>query len=139
MIDLGPVYVGNLVEAMKAVDFGDPKALDGQLSTADIGETHKFSKHGEVIENNLRMGKAQKRIASILRPGQGCEFHTHELMNGIRGRIHIPVISNPHAWFCYENEEHNLKVGHAYLVFANARHRVYNAGDTDRIHYIFDF
>jgi len=54
-------------------------------------------------------------------------------------KIHIPIITNPDAWFVYEDEKFNMQVGNAYLVNTTILHGTYNQGSTDRIHMIFKF
>jgi hypothetical protein len=54
-------------------------------------------------------------------------------------KIHIPIITNPDAWFLYEDEKFNMQVGNAYLVNTTILHGTYNQGSTDRIHMIFKF
>jgi len=54
-------------------------------------------------------------------------------------KIHIPIITNPDAWFFYEDEKFNMQVGNAYLVNTTILHGTYNQGSTDRIHMIFKF
>jgi hypothetical protein len=54
-------------------------------------------------------------------------------------KIHIPIITNPDAWFFYEDEKFNMQVGNAYLVNTVLPHGTDNLGTTDRIHMIFKF
>ena len=54
-------------------------------------------------------------------------------------KIHIPIITNPDAWFFYEDEKFNMQVGNAYLVNTTILHGTHNQGSTDRIHMIFKF
>jgi hypothetical protein len=54
-------------------------------------------------------------------------------------KIHIPIKTNPDAWFFFENERVNMEEGHAYLVNTVEPHGTDNQGDTDRVHLIFKF
>lgn len=54
-------------------------------------------------------------------------------------KIHIPIITNPNAWFFFEDEKFNLEIGSAYLVNTILPHGTFNEGDTDRVHLIFKF
>lgn len=54
-------------------------------------------------------------------------------------KIHIPIKTNPNAWFFFEDEKFNLEIGSAYLVNTILPHGTYNEGDTDRVHLIFKF
>jgi len=140
MIDLGRVDIGELSEAISLVQFSDkPTAGNNQLTTAGISQTPKFMVQGQAVATSLGFGTVRKHIASILRPGQGCDFHIDPLVDGTAGRIHIPITTNDDCWLYYEDEKHHLEVGHAYHVFIDQMHRVYNGGTTFRIHYMFDY
>ena len=54
-------------------------------------------------------------------------------------KIHIPIKTNPKAWFFFEDEKFNLEVGSAYLINTILPHGTFNEGDTDRVHLIFKF
>lgn len=54
-------------------------------------------------------------------------------------KIHIPIETNPDAWFLYEDEKFNMQVGNAYLVNTTILHGTDNRGSTDRVHLIFKF
>jgi hypothetical protein len=54
-------------------------------------------------------------------------------------KIHIPIVTNPNAWFCFEDEKFNLEVGSAYMINTSILHGTDNLGTTDRIHLIFKF
>lgn len=54
-------------------------------------------------------------------------------------KIHIPIKTNPNAWFFFEDEKFNMEVGHAYMVNTVLPHGTDNQGDTDRVHLIFKF
>ena len=54
-------------------------------------------------------------------------------------KIHIPIKTNPNAWFFFEDERFNMEEGSAYIVNTVAPHGTDNQGDTDRVHLIFKF
>lgn len=54
-------------------------------------------------------------------------------------KIHIPIVTNPDAWFCFEDEKFNLEVGSAYMVNTAILHGTDNLGTTDRVHLLFKF
>lgn len=54
-------------------------------------------------------------------------------------KIHIPIKTNPNAWFCFEDEKFNLEVGSAYMINTIIPHGTDNLGTTDRVHLIFKF
>ena len=53
-------------------------------------------------------------------------------------KIHVPLITNPQVGFFIEPKWHHLPVGQAVEVNNNTRHKVRNAGQTDRIHLVFE-
>lgn len=54
-------------------------------------------------------------------------------------KIHIPIKTNPLAWFYFEDEKFNLEEGKVYLINTTVLHGTLNNGPTDRIHLIFKF
>jgi hypothetical protein len=54
-------------------------------------------------------------------------------------KIHVPIQTNPQVQFYVEPETYHLAVGQAYEVNNLAPHAVTNAGDTPRIHLIFEY
>jgi hypothetical protein len=54
-------------------------------------------------------------------------------------KIHVPITTNPQVTFFIGEEGHKLEVGKAYEVNNLGRHAVSNAGDSDRIHLIFEY
>lgn len=54
-------------------------------------------------------------------------------------KIHIPIKTNPDAWFLFEDEKFNLEEGHAYFINTALLHGTNNLGNDDRIHLIFKF
>ncbi|MCH6258789.1 aspartyl/asparaginyl beta-hydroxylase domain-containing protein [Puniceicoccaceae bacterium K14] len=62
--------------------------------------------------------------------GAGSNLKTH--------KIHIPLSTNPDAFFCTEKDRFHLEEGIAYEVNNIKPHGVENRGDTDRNHLIFE-
>lgn len=54
-------------------------------------------------------------------------------------KIHVPLVTNPDVTFYVEREAFHLPVGEAAEVNNMGVHAVTNAGDTDRIHLIFEY
>ena len=54
-------------------------------------------------------------------------------------KIHIPIKTNPDAWFFFEDEKFNLEVGSVYMINTVLLHGTDNLGDTDRVHLLFKF
>jgi len=58
---------------------------------------------------------------------------------GAGHRIHVPLATNPRVRFMIDGRPAQLEVGHAYEINNQKVHSVMNKGDTDRIHFIFDY
>jgi hypothetical protein len=54
-------------------------------------------------------------------------------------RIHVPIATNPRVRFMIDGQPVRLEVGQAYEINNQKVHSVMNKGDTDRIHFIFDY
>ncbi len=54
-------------------------------------------------------------------------------------RIHVPIRTNPRVRFMIDGQPVKLEPGHAYEINNQKVHSVMNKGDTDRIHFIFDY
>lgn len=76
----------------------------------------------------------------LLKPGGATGLH-QDYPSWLYGvRLHIPIYTNTDCYFEYEKHKMNfLADGSAYLVKVNRKHRVYNYGNTNRIHFICDF
>jgi hypothetical protein len=57
----------------------------------------------------------------------------------IAHRIHIPLVTNPDVEFIIGDEKVELKEKSAFEINNLMPHQVKNNGDTDRIHFIFDY
>lgn len=64
------------------------------------------------------------------RDGGGSNVLTH--------KIHVPLITNPGAYFLSEDSQFHLEAGQAYEVNNIRPHGGINRGDADRIHLIFE-
>ncbi|MGH3869891.1 MAG: aspartyl/asparaginyl beta-hydroxylase domain-containing protein, partial [Pseudonocardiaceae bacterium] len=53
-------------------------------------------------------------------------------------KVHVPLITNPNVTFVIDDERHHLAVGRAYEINNLLVHSVENAGDLDRVHFIFE-
>ncbi len=77
-------------------------------------------------------------LISKMVPGQRIEDHRDHHEGGCRIRIHVPLTTNLDAIFTIAGESFHMDVGHAYEIDPNEVHSVFNGGDTDRIHLIFN-
>lgn len=54
-------------------------------------------------------------------------------------KIHVPILTNPSAYFFVEGQRYHFQEARAYEVNNAARHGAANGGETDRIHLIFEY
>jgi len=52
-------------------------------------------------------------------------------------KIHIPILTNPDAWFVFGENKYTLKVGKAYIINTTRLHGTINNGTSDRVHLFF--
>lgn len=96
------------------------------------------------VETELNFGFAKKVIDTFSNirqtviaahpPETRIDLHT-DTDNFVK--VHIPIVTNDKSYFNFEDEVFNLKTGHAYLINTSLLHGTHNAGDTDRVHFIF--
>ncbi|MGH3796666.1 MAG: aspartyl/asparaginyl beta-hydroxylase domain-containing protein [Pseudonocardiaceae bacterium] len=53
-------------------------------------------------------------------------------------KVHVPLTTNPDVTFVIDGERHHLALGRAYEINNLLTHSVENAGDLDRVHFIFE-
>lgn len=53
-------------------------------------------------------------------------------------KVHVPLVTTPGVTFVVDGERHHLPVGRAYELNNLLMHSVENAGDLDRVHFIFE-
>lgn len=53
-------------------------------------------------------------------------------------RLHIPIMTNDKVRFYVENEQIPMKEGECWYLNLSLKHKVYNEGQTDRIHLVID-
>lgn len=58
--------------------------------------------------------------------------------NYLTHKIHVPILTNDQVLFSIGDESFHMKVGNAYEVNNVERHGVVNAGESDRVHFIFE-
>lgn len=83
-------------------------------------------------------GIAQQRMLSVVMPGDDIPPHKDDQCPEWVERVHVPISTNPKAVFICDDGEHQMLAGHAYRVNTEARHAVFNRGDTPRVHFMFD-
>lgn len=79
-------------------------------------------------------------VARII-PGRGHPYHQDSQPPAWVTRVHVPVVTNPDAWFMWQPED-GVKVhfaaGQAYTFNTLVPHAFANDGPTDRVHLTFD-
>lgn len=74
-------------------------------------------------------------------PGRGHPYHQDSQPPAWVTRVHVPILTNPDAWFMWEPED-GVKVhfaaGQAYTFNTLVPHAFANDGPTDRVHLTFD-
>lgn len=71
-------------------------------------------------------------------PGEHVEPHTDREDGGCTCRVHVPLVTNPHAQLLLDGVWQHLEAGFAWAIDPTREHAVRNAGATDRIHLFFN-
>ncbi|GAA0283287.1 hypothetical protein GCM10009127_25930 [Alteraurantiacibacter aestuarii] len=80
-----------------------------------------------------------KAMLAKLIAGYGIDLHRDGAGSNPRThKIHVPLITNPEAYFLFENDQVHLTPGRAWEVNNLIRHGGRNDGPEDRIHLIFE-
>jgi len=80
-------------------------------------------------------------MLSVVMPGHSIDPHRDEQIPGWLTRVHVPLLTNPWAFFDVHddgNRRYQMEAGRAYLVDVMRRHAVSNNGQTPRVHFMFD-
>jgi hypothetical protein len=85
-------------------------------------------------------GRIIRAMAAKLMAGSKIDPHrdAHPSFN-CGHRIHVPITTNPRVRFTVDGRPFKLEVGQVYEINNRLMHSVANKGDTDRIHFIFDY
>ena len=85
-------------------------------------------------------GRIIRAMAAKLLPGGKIDPHrdSHPSFN-CGHRIHVPITTNPRVRFTVDGRPFKLEVGQCYEINNRMMHSVANKGETDRIHFIFDY
>ena len=80
-----------------------------------------------------------KVMLAKLEPGHIINRHTdNQKSNLVTHKIHVPLYTNPDAYFLIKDKSFHLQEGHAYEVNNIVPHGVENKGKEPRIHLIFE-
>jgi hypothetical protein len=107
-------------------DFADTPVLERCTYIADV----------------LRSLACPLRTVRFLRLGAGSRILEHTDYNlGFEDgqiRIHVPVTTNPRVEFFLNGSQVIMNAGEAWYLNFNLPHRLYNGGDSDRVHLVID-
>ena len=80
-----------------------------------------------------------KAMLARLAAGHGIDRHVDgEGSHPLTHRIHVPLQTNPRATLTVDDTDFHLEYGHAFEVNNLVPHGVFNGGEEDRIHFIFE-
>ena len=97
-----------------------------------IMERYKFGYFNELLN---KLGEDTFSYARIAAHEPGAVIHPHT--DGAHTiRLHIPIITNDEALFCWGDKKYNFKPGCVYLINTAPEHSTINNGDTTRAHII---
>jgi hypothetical protein len=88
----------------------------------------------EKLINLFSQFKATQTLVVVHPPGTRMGFHVD---TGDYVKIHLPIKSNEHSLFEYEDESFVMEPGYAYLTNVSIPHATINSGTSDRVHLIF--
>ncbi|NVJ69035.1 MAG: aspartyl/asparaginyl beta-hydroxylase domain-containing protein [Alphaproteobacteria bacterium] len=96
---------------------------------ADIIKKH-YTDGGSII---------RAMVANLVKGGTISEHYDAAPSFKYGHRIHVPLQTNDKVRFLIEGKRHIMKVGEAYEINNLKDHAVYNEGDEDRYHLVFDY
>lgn len=100
-----------------------------------VMEKYKFGYFKDLYELYGEEFFSWSRI-TIHDPGAKIEPHEDAQVGDNMYRIHIPILTNPDALFCWGDAAYNFEVGKAYLINTSIIHNTVNNGLTERTHII---
>lgn len=127
--------------ALRAVKGGnlslypDPNAPEGYVETEMMARCRYVPEVLEAFKCELATVRFLK-----LSPGSEIRRHRDYGLSFEDGeiRVHIPVLTNPYVEFILDDNRIEMKAGEAWYLNVNFHHSISNAGETDRIHLVFD-
>lgn len=95
--------------------------------------------HAAIASYGFRQPVFPKAMLARLEAGAVIDPHVDGAGSNLRThKIHVPLITNPHALFTCGEETRHLPAGHACEVNNVGPHGASNLGPDDRIHFIFE-
>jgi hypothetical protein len=77
-------------------------------------------------------------LLSVVMPKQNIEPHKDLQSEAWHCRVHVPILSNPKAYWLEKQTYYWMRPGLAYEVDTRVEHSVVNDGATPRVHFMFD-
>lgn len=120
---------------------------DGLVRPAMVTDRnwHNFHEETEPIIIQICLGLrawgdavVTNRMLSVVMPGARIEPHYDRRGDDLLGRVHIPLITSPYAFFIVGSTPFHMQSGWAYMVNTEILHSVLNEGIVPRIHLMFD-
>lgn len=145
MTPFAAVDVTPVAEWLSAIPFEDwPQQSRTMLKPAMVTDRnwHEFgAKTDAMVAELIRAlpGCSESwRALSAVMPGHAIETHQDQQPEQWRGRVHVPILSNSESLFIIENLVYRMFAGLAYMVDTRDSHAIVNAGETARVHLMFD-
>jgi Aspartyl/Asparaginyl beta-hydroxylase len=145
--EIAEVDVSHFAEWVSGIDFSEwpqQRKVDHQLRPAMVSDRnwHHFQEAASPIVTRLLTLFPHCHdinwLLSAVMPGHDIEPHVDLQSSDWTCRIHVPLISNPQAFWVERGQRHWMKPGFAYKVDTTVEHSIVNAGTTPRIHFMFD-
>jgi hypothetical protein len=95
----------------------------------------------EILDKHYpRGGVILRAMAAKLPPHGGIQGHIDRHPSfTCSHRIHVPLLTNPDVIFHVAGKQITMDVGKGYEINNQSVHSVFNGGEQDRIHFIFDY
>lgn len=116
----------------------DPDWHDFRIQTDAVVQSIMVQQFGAVLPPSVGAYQDYNRMLSVVMPGHCIVSHRDAQEPDWVGRVHVPLVTNPSAFFVADGTRHHLEVGFVYLVDTRVEHEVQNDGTTPRIHLMFD-
>jgi Aspartyl/Asparaginyl beta-hydroxylase len=145
IVTLERIHVGPLIEWIRSIPWEDwPRLAGAPERPAMVNDPlwHSLALRTSSVRMDLLHhfpgARCSNVMLSAVMPGAEISPHADRQAEGWITRIHVPLTSNPKALFYIEGVEHQLQPGLAYAIDVRRIHAVSNAGDTPRIHLMWD-
>lgn len=143
VIELLHVDVAPLTTWVKKIPIDDwPRQSSGVPAMVTDFDWHGFGARTTPLVHELLQifhePTAYQRMLSVVLPDHRIELHADRQVPSWICRVHVPLITNPSAYFIVNGARHHLEPGLAYAVNTTELHEVINEGATPRIHLMFD-